>query len=432
LQPRAGGQACDRGLCYLAMNNTNGALASFDGAIATEPSNPLGYVARAQFYVLNGNADKQQRDYQQALCLDPNAEKLSTEVAQWFGDQPNVHVKRNEHFQFDDLGLMSPSYRSLSSEQLLSRNAGKTYRQLFEEAKLAQEHGDYDDEIELWNEVLRMDISALQAAPAVMNRGNAYSAKGDLDRALQDYDEAIKLNSSNAGTYVNRALALAKKGKFDSAMNDYAKAISLNPQQWEAYFNRAAELRDQEKLCEAVADLEKVMELNPDFVGAYMNRANIYVRQGELDQAIDDYNAALLRNPNLADLHVTRANTFLLKKDYRHALLDFQTAVQMNMEKPARALNSLAWLRATCPEAEIRNGKEAVELALKACELSQWKDWGIIDTLAAAYAEEGDFEQAIKYQRQALELGGSSNGYENIKNHLALYEQHKPYREGAK
>ena len=89
-------------------------------------------------------------------------------------------------------------------------------------------------------------------------------------------------------------------------------------------------------------------------------------------------------------------------------------------------------MRATCPEAEIRDGKEAVKLALKACELSHWKDWGIIDTLAAAYAEQRDFEQAIRYQKQALELAGSSNAQENIKNHLALYEQRKPYREGAK
>jgi tetratricopeptide (TPR) repeat protein len=104
----------------------------------------------------------------------------------------------------------------------------------------------------------------------------------------------------------------------------------------------------------------------------------------------------------------------------------------MKIRRPERALNSLAWLRATCPEAEIRDAKEAVELALKACELTDWKDWGIIDTLAAAYAEQGDFDRAIKYQKQVLQMGRSSNEYDKVKEHLALYEQHRPYHEVAK
>jgi tetratricopeptide (TPR) repeat protein len=277
-----------------------------------------------------------------------------------------------------------------------------------------------------------MDISPIQAAPAMMNRGTAYAAKGELYTALRDYDEAIRLDPKNSGAYVDRALALARIGELESAMNDYSKAISLNPQQWEAYFNRAAELRDRGELCEAVDDLEKVMELHPGFAGAYMNRANIYVRQGELDQAIDDYNAALLRDPNLADVYVARANVFIRKKNYQKAVRDLQAAVQMKTRSPERVLNSLAWLRATCPDAEIRNGKEAVELALRACELSEWKDWGIIDTLAAAYAEEDNFEEAIKYQKQVLQIRKSSNDNDRAKEHLALYEKHRPFREITK
>ena len=92
-------------------------------------------------------------------------------------------------------------------------------------------------------------------------------------------------------------------------------------------------------------------------------------------------------------------------------------------------MNSLAWLRATCPEAGIRDGKEAVETALKACELSEWKDSGIIDTLAAAYAEAGDFDQAIKYQKQVLQMVEPSTHDGKLRQRLALYGKHKPYRE---
>jgi len=422
-----------RGLCYFGMNDFDRALASFDGAIVTEPSNSIGYVARSNFYARRGNADKQQRDYQQALRLNPNAGKLWTEVAQWFRKHETTARSEGESiFEFYDPNLTSPVDPHLWSRQFVTRNAGKNYHELYREAWDAHDQGRYEEAIALNNDILAMSLSPAQACSSLINRGNSYAGNGDLYKALRDYDEAIKLNPKNAGAYVDRALVLARIGDLEDAMKDYGHAITANPKQWQAYFNRAAELRDREKLREAVDDLNKVMELNPEFVGTYINRGNIYVQQGELDKAIVDYNAALLRDPNLADIYIARANLFIRKKDYRHAVWDFQTAVQMKTKTPERVLNSLAWLLATCPEAEIREGKEAVELALRACELSEWRDWGMIDTLAAAYAEQGDFDRAIKYQKQVLEIGKSSNEYDKIKEHLSLYEQHRPYREITK
>jgi tetratricopeptide (TPR) repeat protein len=419
-----------RGLCYFAMNDFDRALASFDGATAAEPSNTIGYLARSNFYARRGNADKQQRDYQQALSLNPNAGKLLMEVAQWFHqEQPPTRRGLDQNFQSYGFNLMSPADSHLWPRQFVTRNAGKNYHELFQEAQNAHNQGSYEDEIALWNDVVAMNISAIQAAPALMNRGNAYSATGDLDKALQDYNEAIRLDPENAGAYVNRALELARRGELEPAMEDYAKAITLKPQQWEAYFNRAAQLQRQGKFGDALVDLNEVARINPKFAGTHVNRGNIYVRQGKLDEAISDYNSALQLEPNRTEVYSSRADAFLRQKKYRQALADLQIAVQMTSKKPDVALNSLAWLRATCPKTETRDGKEAVELAMKACALSNWTYWGYIDTLAAAYAEAGDFKHAVKYQKQVLEMVKKSPDYSELQRRLAMYEKHKPYRE---
>jgi tetratricopeptide (TPR) repeat protein len=92
--------------------------------------------------------------------------------------------------------------------------------------------------------------------------------------------------------------------------------------------------------------------------------------------------------------------------------------------------NLLAWIEATCPDSSVRDGKEAVSLAMKACELTRWQEPSWIDTLAAAYAESGDFQRAIEFQEQALRASNSPEPRQKaMRERLALYKQSQPYRE---
>jgi len=92
--------------------------------------------------------------------------------------------------------------------------------------------------------------------------------------------------------------------------------------------------------------------------------------------------------------------------------------------------NSLAWLLATCPNGECRDGKKAVELARKACELTQYKVFAYLDTLAAACAEAGDFKEAVVWQKKSLESAGLPADISGpAKERLQLYEAKKPFRQ---
>jgi Flp pilus assembly protein TadD len=93
------------------------------------------------------------------------------------------------------------------------------------------------------------------------------------------------------------------------------------------------------------------------------------------------------------------------------------------------ALTDLAWLLATCPKADVRDGQQAVTLARKACELDDWKDPGVIEVLAAALAESGDFAEAVQLQKKAVEMPyNSEDALKKAKQRLQDYEQKKPTR----
>jgi tetratricopeptide (TPR) repeat protein len=126
-------------------------------------------------------------------------------------------------------------------------------------------------------------------------------------------------------------------------------------------------------------------------------RANINARLGKYAEAIKEYNYLVSLHPRNVTL--------------------------------ARVLSDRAWLRATCPNALFRNGQQAVKDAKAACSIMIWKDEQMIDTLAAAYAETGDFNSAVQYASQALAVKGiSADNTRLFQQHLALFQQHKPIR----
>jgi len=157
----------------------------------------------------------------------------------------------------------------------------------------------------------------------------------------------------------------------------------------------------------------------------YNNRGIAYGEKGQYDQAISDFNKAIEINPRYGQAYNNRGIVYRLKGQYDQAISDFNKAIEIN-PRDAQTYNNLAWLLATAKEPHIRNGKKAVELALRACELSEWKNPGYLDTLAASYARAGDFGNATKWQEKALQIFEEGKKAEAQKR-LNLYREHRPW-----
>ena len=176
--------------------------------------------------------------------------------------------------------------------------------------------------------------------------------------------------------------------------------------------------------------------MDPIYIEAYANRGLAWGRKGEYDKAMADFNEALRLDPNQADAYFNRAVCWGSKGEYGKAAADYSQAIAVDPGFAA-AYNNLAWLQATCPEEKYRDGKKAVENALRVRQLDGGKDWHHLDTLAAAYAESGDFEQASQWQEKAITLmagdkRATEKDKEGLRRHLELYKAKKPYREEPK
>ena len=180
---------------------------------------------------------------------------------------------------------------------------------------------------------------------------------------------------------------------------------------------------------QAIVDVEKAIELKPKDPRSFGERARINLAKNKVEPAIADCATELQLDPKSIEARVNRARAYVMEKNYVLALGDLKEIENTNLPKPEAAMNSLAWFEATCPDGRMRNGKGAVEAAIKACELSYWKNWAYIDTLAAAYGESGQFDDAVKYEKWALQMVNRGTRRTKMEQRLGLYEQRKPYRE---
>jgi tetratricopeptide (TPR) repeat protein len=152
-----------------------------------------------------------------------------------------------------------------------------------------------------------------------------------------------------------------------------------------------------------IADLSMAINRSPRDPKFYVQRAQAYENNGEYKSALADLNQAMTLRPADAKYRFLRGIAYAYAGDDQAAKEDFDRAEEMNPGS-AESYNARAWLMATAPNPRMRDGKKAVESATTACQMTDWQDPDMIGTLAAAYAETGNFDEAIKWQQKAIDL----------------------------
>ena len=263
------------------------------------------------------------------------------------------------------------------------------------------------------------------------DRGDAFLKKGRIDEAMTQFQKVLQIKPDDAKAHYNLGNALLQKGRVEEAITHYQEALQIEPDDAAIHGNLGNALLQKGKVDEAITQFQRVLQINPHDAKAHYKLGITLFQKGRVDEAIDHYQKALQIEPEDAEGHGNLGNALQQKGKVDEAITQYQKALQILPANP-EFQNNLAWLLATCPQAALRNGTKAVELARQANEIAGGKNPFFLDTLAAAYAEAGRYSEAVETAQRALRLAeGQSNARlaGQLQVEMKLYQAGKPYRD---
>jgi tetratricopeptide (TPR) repeat protein len=308
---------------------------------------------------------------------------------------------------------------------------------------------------------------AIQIKPndsfAYLCRGIAHGHARHINQAESDFTQAINLATNNitlSYMFWGRGCFYVEITNIEKAVDDFSRAIQICPSFEAPYLHRACIYNVQQRFDLSIADCNMAIMLNPTNAGAYLCKGQAYCGKKDYPKAIEAYSKALEADTNCSLAYCFRGTAYADNKDYSSSIRDYDKIIQL---QPANAMafasrglvksnigdysggiedcqkaiqldnhcacafNNLAWLLAIAPDSKKRDGKTAVEYAKLACELGGWKNAYSLGTLAAASAEIGNFDAAIKWEQKCISIGLPEKEMQLARKVLDLFEHQKPY-----
>jgi tetratricopeptide (TPR) repeat protein len=325
--------------------------------------------------------------------------------------------------------------------------------------------GKFPEAVRQYNKII---LENPQYADAYYNLGNLYLDLGATARAEQNYRKALQISPDFPEAHCNLAKVLYQKGEIEEAIVHYKTAINHRPG-WDLPENSLKKIQDRQeaerKLPERMEELkkslqenpdqpevlgemalisvvrndpqaaaeywQKALSLKPDWVEAHNNLAVILEKQGKTEQAVDNWKKVLKLAPDNFTANVNLGTAYYGWQRPELAIECWTRAIETNPDS-AETLNNLAWILATSKDAKLREPGRALEFAQRACQITKNTRPDFLDTLAVAYAANGNFEKAITVSKQAYALAlieGRDNITAQLQKHLNLFQSGTPYSE---
>ncbi len=309
-------------------------------------------------------------------------------------------------------------------------------RLIFEKTKTAHTTADYTAIIQQSQEALRLGVKKEDLAYgerlmswAYNRRGESHAAAGRPEDAVSDFSSSAALDPKNWRAMHNLGVSHANEGSFEDALTDFNHAIEIHASYPNSWANRAEIKYQLGKFENAIKDYNEAIRLAPKDGTAYTNRGHAQYRLGHFAEAQKDFGTAVELSPDNAAAWVNLGDYQFNRGNFAEASRDYRQAIRVN-PRYGRAFQSAAWLMATCSDEKFRDPNLAIDSAKKAIELDGQKDFRYLDTLAAAYAAAGRFDDAVQTEKMAVQgVGtGDSKPYEE---RLHLYIDKQPYRQGS-
>ena len=417
------------------------ALEDLEKAVKIDPEQPQALHVIAQLNLLPGGDEKRA-----AEALDESI-RLSKEQPDLRAQTLTLRAglekdKEKQLADLDEAVRIAPGdTTALRTRGLLLADMGKSERALadFQAAiKLDPEHvAAYEAQAQVLTNLKRYDEAlasieqARKRAPdsvaPLFQRARIHTLQSKPQAALEDLNQAHALKPGNVLVLLMRASVYQDLKEVGKALNDVDKALELKPDFAPARRIRAMMLAGSGQLDEAIADLEKLSKTSPDDLEVRLQLAMFYTAEKRPRKAIKIYTAILADDPDQWRALRGRGDALLNVGKHAEAVADYDKARGLEPKEPG-IFNNLAWVLATSPDDQLRDGKRAIELATEACRLTEYKAAHILSTLAAAYAEAGDFQTAIKWSKTAVELSDREQK-EALTKELKSYQDGKPWRE---
>jgi arylsulfatase A-like enzyme len=270
---------------------------------------------------------------------------------------------------------------------------------------------------------MQLDEEAVKKLGALGYVGNSVGQDFTFDQSLPDPKDLIGFVS-----HCQHGFNLLHVEKHREAIAEYDKAIAINPEFPNAHYNRGYSHMSLKEYDKAIADFTRAIERAPDYVDAYNNRSTCYRHKGDDPRAISDYTRLIELIPTDSNIRKHIGLALIRVGKPEEAVVHLRKGLELKPDWPV-VLNALAWVLATHREDEIHDPIEALELARRACELTDNTNAITLHTLAAAYAENDRFDKAAEICRKALDLAlksGRKDHEKKFRTHLKLFEAGKP------